>query len=256
MDLGRHLHELWRMRKSLVAAVALAALAAVWSVAQISLVPPGLRSRSLEIATASTAVVVDTPKSTLLDLRQDTYAIQSLRNRAVLLGSVMDSTPVRDFIARRAHVAPGALRIVAPRTPEEPRARFKADDQQHVSDILKANDQFRIDVEANPTVPILTLYTQAPTQAAAEDLANSAVDGLHDYLEALAQKAGTTVADQVRLTQLGRASGGVINKGVRLQVALLSFVIVLAVTCAATLVLARLGRGWRLAALLEREAAG
>jgi hypothetical protein len=256
MSFGEQIHDLWRMKLGLLAALALALLAAVWSVAEISVLPPSLKSRSLDIATASTSVVVDTPKTAVLDLRQDTYAIQSLRNRAVLLGTVMASTPVREYIARRAHVPPEALRVVTPRTPDQPRARFKAENQQHVSDIFKANDEYRLDVEANPTVPILDLYTQAPTADAAENLANAAVDGLHDYLTGLALEGGTVESNRVRLTQLGRARGGVINKGVGVQLALISFAIVFAVSCAAVLFFARVGRGWRIADLTERAAAG
>ena len=59
----------------------------VWSVANISLIPPGLSPRSLEMATATTQVVVDTPKSALIDIRQNTYSLDGLTNRALLLGT-------------------------------------------------------------------------------------------------------------------------------------------------------------------------
>ena len=68
---------------------ALSILAAIWSIANISLFPPRLHSRALHMATASTQVVVDTPRSGLVNIRQDTYGLESLTNRAILLGNVI-----------------------------------------------------------------------------------------------------------------------------------------------------------------------
>ena len=63
MRLRMHLRELVRLPIWAVLAIALlAALAAVWSVASISLFPPGLkRARATRIVTAQTQVVVETP---------------------------------------------------------------------------------------------------------------------------------------------------------------------------------------------------
>ena len=84
--IGKRLRNLWHLRAGVVASLAVAALVSAWSVQRISLFPPSLTPRSLEMATASTHVVVDTPTSSILDLRQDTYSLEGLTNRAVLLG--------------------------------------------------------------------------------------------------------------------------------------------------------------------------
>ena len=106
MPLGIHTREPPRLAVALVVSVVLAALAAVWSLYKIGLVPPSLTPRAVEMGAASTEVVVDTPDTTILDLRQGTSNIESLNNRALLLGNVMASLPVRAYIGRRAHVAP------------------------------------------------------------------------------------------------------------------------------------------------------
>ena len=54
------------------------------------------------MASAATHVVVDTPTSTLLDLRQNTYSLEALTSRAVLLGNVIANGEV----ARRSPPAP------------------------------------------------------------------------------------------------------------------------------------------------------
>jgi hypothetical protein len=79
VGIGIRLRKLWRLKLGVAVSIALALFAAVWSVQKISLSPPGLSPRSLEMATASTHVLVDTPTSAMVDLRQDTYSVEASR---------------------------------------------------------------------------------------------------------------------------------------------------------------------------------
>ena len=185
MGIGIRLRKLWRLKLGLVISIALALFAGLWSVQKISLSPPGLTPRSLEMATASTHVLVDSPTSAMVDLRQDTYSVDGLRNRAVVLGNVIASSQVQARIAARAHVPVERLRIQAPLTAQQPSAPVDSENARHTSDILKSTDQYRIDLKANPTVPMLDIYAQTPTAESAGALANAAVDELNRYLEAL-----------------------------------------------------------------------
>jgi hypothetical protein len=251
MGFGRRLHTLWRLRIGVAVAFLIAVLVAVWSVARISVSPPGLTSRSLTIATASTQLVVDTPKSSLLDLRQDTYSFEGLRNRAVLLGNVMASSPVKDQIARRTGIPPEILQVAAPRTPDQPRAVVGTSKGRKATDIFDSNDEYRLSIQANPTVPVLTVFASTPKARSSETLANAAVDSLKLHMEQLAQTERTPQRDQIRLMQLGRARGAVINGGVSYQAAILAFLLTFAVCCATALFIARVLSGWRMAALSE-----
>jgi hypothetical protein len=225
-------------------------------VQKISLSPLSLEPRSLEMATASTHVVVDTPRSALVDLRRDTYAFESLRNRAVLLGNVIAGSTVREAIARRANVPLERLRIQAPLTLEQAAAPPESGNERHTSDILRSNDQYRLNIQASLSVPMLDIYAQAPTAASAGLLANAAVDRLRAYLVRLADAQGTPGRDRIRLLQLGRAQGTVINKGVRWEAGLLAFVLTFALSCATVLFVARVRNGWRRQAMVERAASG
>lgn len=247
MRLGMHLRELSRLPLGIVVSALLAAFAAVWSVASIGLSPPALKPRAMEMASASTEVVVDTPDSAVLDLRQATNDILGLKNRAVLIGTLMASAEVRAAIARRVGIPAARLQVVAPRTPEQPRPIEQSGAKPGPGDLLKSTDQYRLDVQANPTVPILNIDAQAPTDKAAQQLADGAVAGLGDYLRALAASNGTPKAMRVELRQLGAAKGQIINKGVQVQVMLVVFMLVFAFSCAATILVARVRRGWRLA---------
>ena len=251
MGFGRHLRELSRLRVGIIIATSLALLAAVASVAKISVLPPKLTQRSVEMSTAYTQVVVDTPNSALLDLRQGTDDINSLKNRAVIVGTVAASPPVRTFIAERAGISPELLQIVTPRTPQQPRPRTDNGEKKGPGDLLRSTDQYRLDIQANPTVPLLDIYAQAPTPRASEELANAAVEGLGDYLRQFAGSEDTPQKVQVQLRQLGRARGDKLNKGVGVSVAILTFLAVFTAVSIAAMFVSRVRKGWR----LEEEAA-
>jgi hypothetical protein len=255
MQLGAHLLELWRLRVGLIVCVLVALLAAAWSVDRIGLFPPSLKPRKLETAAASTRVLVDAPKSTVLDLSMDTYNFESLTNRALLVGNVMASEPVREYIGRRADVSPDILRVASPITPDFPRP-LASSGKKSSRDILKSPDEYRLSIQVNPTAPVLDVYAQAPTAEAAEQLANGAVDGMKDYLRDLGTAQSVPLTRQVRLEQLGRAEGAVINEGVGLKVALLSFALVFAAACVLLLFLSRVRQGWSAAARREAGEGG
>jgi hypothetical protein len=252
---GMRMRMLWRLRMGVFACAALGLLVAVWSVAKVSLFPPELTPRALEMATASTQVVVDTPRSTLLDLRQDNY-LETLTNRAVLLGNVMAIGRVRTAIADRARIPAEALEVTPPLTQKQPRALAAFGNDRQTTDILKLNDRYRLKIHVNPTVPVLYIYAQTPSAASAEALANAAVDAMRGYLSRLGQSRGTPETERIRVAQLGQARGEVINAGIEWQVAFLAFLMTFAASCATLIFVSRVKDGWRLAAVSERAAAG
>lgn len=245
MRLGMYMRELSRMRMGLCIALAIALLAATRVLFSISLIPPGLESRSIDVATATTHVLVDTPRSTLTDLRQNFYEIRSLSQRAVILGNVMASPPVREFIGRRVGVPADTISVTGPVTPDQPQVVTNSGaDARHTSDIVKRPDEYRLSIQANPTIPVLDIYAEAPDAEAATQLAAGAVDGLSDYLELVAKQRGTPDDEQVDLQQLGQTRGDVINSGAGLTMALVVFAIVFTVCSVAVLCVARIRSGW------------
>jgi hypothetical protein len=255
MDLGRHLHELWRLRFGMVICLLIGIYAALSISYEISVFPPGLTPRSVQMASASTQVLVDTPKSTVIDLRQNLFDIESMTNRAVLLGNVMASEPVLAYIARRAGIPPDVIRASTPRTPNSPRPFAAPGQEAKTSDLLRSTNQYRLSIEADPTVPVLKIYAQAPTAKASEELGNAAVDGLRDYLNQVARSQGVALDKQVRIEQLGRARGAVINAGARWQIGFLAFLGAFGAAAAAGIFMSRVRRGWsRAQADEEREA--
>jgi hypothetical protein len=244
MRLGIYLRELCGHKLGLAACAAIAAVATMQIAYGVTVFPPGAGGGSLNVASASTRVIVDTPKSTAVDPLTDAYTIESLSNRALILGNVMASLPVRQYIAGRAGISAEQIRVEPPLTPEQPRAMVDSAHAPHVSDILKRPGEYRLSIQADPTAPVLDIYALAPTGGEATKLADASVDGLRDYLASVATREETPKSDQVRLEQLGRAEGGSIDAGSPLQIAILTFVVAFALACLGMLFLVRMRRGW------------
>jgi hypothetical protein len=255
MALGRHLRELWERRVGLIASILLATLAMLWSVGKVSLFPPGVKPRVVTVAAANTRVLVDAPKSAVLDLKVSTGGLQQMTNRAVLIGNVMASEPVRRYIGKRADIPWQRLQVASPVTPDFPRP-LATSGKKSPRDILKSPDAYRLSIQANPTVPMLDIYAEAPTPELAQQLANGAVDGMQDYLSNLAVQQQVPLDRRVRLEQLGQAKGGVVNPGVRFKLGALTFLIVFAVSCVSVLALSRVREGWKLTSRPGPTAAG
>lgn len=248
MKFGTHLYELWRLRVGLVVSLVLAVLVSLSTAYRISLFPPGLHSRALEMSAASTHVLVDDPRdSVVLDLGVGSAELDQMSQRALVLANVMASLPVRSYIARRAGVPAQVIQVSPPLTAQNP-LPIAGDphNQRKTTDLVRSNNQYRISIKANPTVPIIDVYSEASSVRTAKALANGAVGGLRDYLRDVARGQGVPTSRQPRLEQLGRAEGDGVTGAVNVEVAILVFGFVFALSSAATLGLARVRRGWRL----------
>jgi hypothetical protein len=253
MELGKHLNELLRQRVAAAICFALAAFAALTVSYDVDLLPPKITPRSVEIASATTQMLVDGRVSTVLDLRQGAGDIEGMTNYSVLIGNLMVSEPVLRFVGRRAGVPPSAIRGQAPLTADFPRPFTGVGQDPETKDLLRSTDQYRLNIQTNPAVPMIEIFAQAPTAKAAATLANASVTGLRDYLAEVAKARGTAPKDQVTLTQLGHADGAVINGGARPQVIALTFFIVFALSAATAVFLGRVRRGWTQAVEDEHE---
>jgi hypothetical protein len=243
--LGRH--------RTLLACVLVGLLAALLSVDRISGFPPSFSPRATEIATAHTSMILEPPTPIVLDANATVYGIQGLLNRAVLLGNVLATPHSRSGLAGQMHTPITNLEVTAPGTSQYPLPDPDVDHTRKVTDVLHHNDQYRVSYEVNSTVPVVDIYSEAPSVAEAERLADASVTLLRSYVNAAAAGSKTPASERVTLSQLGRAQGGITNPGASLQLAALAFV--LGGVCAG-LMLAAAGRIRRRLAVFNTTPAG
>ncbi len=223
-----------RRHRTLLVCLLAGAAAALLSVDHVRGFPPVLTPRATDIATAHTSVIVEPPTPIALDPNATAYGIQALNNRAVLLGNVLATPRSRAVLAGEMRTPIANLEVTAPGTPEYPLPDPDVDHTRKVTDMLHYNDQYRVSAEVSSTVPVIDLYSSAPSVAGAVRLANAGVALLRSYVSASATASKTPASDRVTLTQLGPAQGGITNPGASVQLAALAFA--LGVVCARLLI--------------------
>jgi hypothetical protein len=242
MRLGMHIRELWGHKLGFAIAVAIALLVA-GRMYGFSLFPPDLE-RASGNGHAATHVLVDTPQSTTVDLRQATYDLGGLTNRALLVSNAMASADVRERIASLAGAPVNAIRIDTPLNAEYPEGIAEGGGLQGAEGLAPA-PLYRLDIAANPTVPLIRIDTEAPSADGAVKLANAAAAGLESYLAAIAKHGGTPADSRINLVQLGRAQPVASSHAAGPLLTLLVFALILAVASATVLFLTRVRKGWR-----------
>lgn len=234
-----------RIRLAIGFSLLVAVIASALSIYKVSLDPPRLQRRALEIGAASTTVLVDSPHSAVTNLSANADDFGSLQARTALLGNLMATDPVKSDIARLAGISPTQLEADAPITANVPQTLIEPGSGAAATDILATADHYKLQVQADPEVPILHIYTQAPSAGAAIRLAGASVQALTGYLSQLSISQKVNPETQVRIVQLGVPHGGVVNSHVGVEIALLTFVAAFATAYCIALAASRLRMGWR-----------
>jgi hypothetical protein len=245
MHLMAKQHARFSLRWTIIASVVVAMLAAVFSIYQVSGFPPHLQKRALIIGAASTTMLIDEPQSEATNLSATADQFGSLQARTVLIANLMTTDPVLAYIGRLAGLPPSAIDADAPITANVPQAFIEPGSGAAASDILASADHYKLQMQVDPTVPILHIYTQAPSADAAIRLASASVAGLREYLSHLGGGQGISPAARLRLEQLGTPHGGTVNSGAPKEIALLTFVTIFALAYCVAYALSRVRLGWR-----------
>lgn len=242
MELARTLKTLRRRRRLVVLGAVIAAIAALLSVYQVSLFPPGLKSRTNVFATASTQILIDTPDSTFADVAND---IEPLNTRAGVFARFMTSPEALALIAREAKLPLDGIEAQGPYDLNVPEFQRVPTAERRSSQILGERALYRLRFENNPELPIISVFAQAPTTEEALALASAAPAALRGYIEGIQAREDTPVDRRVEVRKLGHAVGGVVNESANLQIATLVFIVVLIGWCLLLVPAQTIARGWR-----------
>jgi hypothetical protein len=234
-----------KSRPSVLSIVAISALiasgCALWSISSVSLMPPKLKSRDLRVSGATTAVLVGLPHSLMADPRTGANgSVSSLAMRGELLARLATTRPALQYIGSVAGVSPERIAAVTPPMADVPFDLTEAGSEQRAWQLVLAGRADGFSVTPRPGLPIIEIYSHAPSPAEAARVADAVVPGLRRYLEVLARHEGGDLATQVTLRQLGPARAGVLNGGVGMKIAVLTFLFAFAASCGLLLVLVRL----------------
>jgi hypothetical protein len=232
--------------RALVISLMVALIALVLVRYDVSVFPPALHSRSLTVA-ASTAEVMVAPPN-LATGSEDSYITEV--DHSVLTGDIMITPPVVDYAAHQLGISPSSIQASAPMTANVARVVTDPGSGAAAYNLVDSADTYKLQVEADPTVPILYVYAQAPSSSQAAELASAAISGLTRYVEGLlpTYQRSTTATG---IVQLGPIRSEVVNSGASKEILLLVLVGIFGITRWLLLIGTRIGRGWQAA---RREA--
>ena len=197
--------------------------------------PPQPQQSRLQVANALVHVLIDEPSRSIVERKALRQHYDGLTKRAELLGRVMVSPPVLDRIARVSRLPRDQLAGTGRTTAFVPITLTDPDSERRASEFHDAEFPYRIEVQSRPVTPIIDVYTQAPTTAEAERLADAALVGLKQHLDERSDAAGVPRSEQSVMRQLGDARGGVVNGGTAPTIAVLTFITVFPLTAGAFL---------------------
>jgi hypothetical protein len=248
MELARTLKTLWLRRRLVALGAAIAAIAALLSVYTVGLLPPSLHSRTNVFATASTQLLVDAPDSAFADLAND---LTPLETRASVFARFLASPAALELVARDAGVPVSSIEAQGPYDINLPVIQQEPTAGQRSSQIIGEGALYRLRFENNPVLPIVSVFAQAPTESEAIALADAAPHALSTYIDQIQQRQDTPPDRRVVIRKLGDATGGVVNDGANVQIALLVFIVVFGAWCMLLIPAQTLARGWREADVYE-----
>jgi hypothetical protein len=228
------------MRRLLVLGVALAIVAALSSVYRVSLSPPGLNSKKLNLGAASTAFFLDTQQSGLTNSTTDPSI---LIFRAQVYARLIGSDPIRTLIAKM--MGPGVqaddIEVTAKANQPQTASAVEPAAAQRAAGLISTT--LSITTEAELGLPIVDIAAIAPTAAQAARLADATVNALKQFLSTVPPNSGS--ATRIVVTQIGRAVGGQVTSNSRTATAMIVFLGTFLLWCVLILFGSRVRAEWR-----------
>jgi hypothetical protein len=249
MDTVTILRELWRKR-TLVAGVC---VFAVLVGAALHFRLPSLDSRRYDVGVSTVNILVDTPSSQVVNVAP--RGSDTTGARASLLASLMVGGEIKSMIAKRVGINPNQLvgntdAVTNLSTPAG--GASTSGSSAPPQNGYGFTTQVPTDSQGDE-LPIISLSTQAPTEARAAQLANAAVAALQEFMKTKAVSEGIGDADRLQVNGMGIPQATIQARGPSRTLVLLVVLIVFLAGCAAILGVQALVRGWRDAAAQEQE---
>lgn len=201
MELAEILKIFWS-RKLVTLAILVLAIAAG--------VAAKLASRSNPKGTATVQILVDSPKSALANLVQNTTPLTA---RAMVFAQVMASQAVLQDIGKAASIPVSQMTAEGPYSGSGEKLDVVTPSEARGNQLLAQGAKYRLTFVAQENQPLITASVQAPTAAAAARLAGGVYPGIVAYVTELQKTMNTPSAQRVTIRQLGPPQSGTSSSG-------------------------------------------
>ena len=243
VEIALVVRELLSRKRLLVIGLIASAAFAVLSVERVvGLIPPRFEARSLMHAGVYTQAVIDTNESFIGNNGQQ---LGPIIGRAIVDANLMASPGIVDLIGQYAGIDPSQIWAAGPVDPSLQRAVVEPTPGKRNVQVAREANTYRLEFLADPNLPTIGIYAQAPTTGQGVALANAAVRALATYVRGIENKQNTPKSTRVTVRQIGQPVGGIVNGGIKKKLAGMVFVFVFAVWCVLVLIGIRARAAWR-----------
>jgi hypothetical protein len=249
VELALVMRELWAHKRLLAVGVVISAACAVVAVCRVQLLPPKLTPRALQYSSGSIQAFVDSPNSFVNNI---TPPLGPLAERATVFGNLMVSPGALDLIGQDSGIPGDQIWAAGPIDPSQQREVIEPTATKRSYQVAGEALPYRIEFLADPNLPIISIYTQAPTSTQAIALANGSVTALSHYIETLQTQNQVPPRARVTVRTIGRASAAPVNGGITKKLAALVFLATFVAWCVLVLIGLRFRENWRRTAPLTR----
>ena len=235
MNLILSLKELWHRRVLVAVSIAFAAAVSLLGVYQVSLSPPSVSQRVEAEARGSIEILVDSARSPIADARRD---LTGLTARAAVFARYIAGGNVVGHIAKANGIPVKQIDVAGP----EPLPGTPGVSQEALQ-----IHPYGITITQSGELPILAVVTRAPTVREARGLAAAAPGAISRVVKSIQIQQQTPFDKRVQFRVLGPAEAAPVDDALGKKVALLLFVVLLAICIVAILAVPRLIAAWRAA---------
>lgn len=239
MELAQIIKILWDRKGLLLLIVLLAVAAGFMTMFHVS--PSGVSKRSYVYGSAQTQILIDSPRSSLLDLNQETGP---LATRAAVYAAFMRSNAITDAISKQMGLPPGQVIAQGPFTTAGGTQNIPRPAEARASEVRGEGDSYRLVFDYQQDLPIVTVYAQAPTGELAIKLADATVSAVRDYVGNQENAGNVPAAAKTEIRELGPATGGDVQSGEKPLLALMAMLAVFILGCVAVVAFTGLRRSF------------
>jgi hypothetical protein len=226
MEFAQIIKTLWDRKLGLLVILVLAILVSITTMFKVS--TTGLQTRSYQYGAAQQQIMIDSSRSSLIDLSQDGGPLAS---RAAVYAEFMRSNAVIQAIAKRLGVPASTIVAQGPFTTAGGTQNIPRPSEARANEIRGEAVQYRLVFDAQQDLPIVSIFAQAPSGEQALKLATATVTGLTDYVKTLELQSNVLPKDQTEIRSLGAPVGGTVYAGAKPLMAVLAFIAVLVFGC-------------------------
>lgn len=238
MELAQIIKTLWDQRIAVVVVFLLAFFAGVSTVYRIG--TGGLTKRSHQFGAAQSQILIDSPRSSLVDLTQDT---PPLATRAAVYTQFMRSNAVKEAISQATGIPADLIVAQGPYTTAGGTQNLPRPSEARANEVRSESRGYRLVFDYQQDLPIVSIYAQAPSAKGAIALAAGTVTGVRSYIARLEREQNVPANAQTQIRELGSAEGGTVNSGADPIMAILAFVGVTIAGLGGILAVTALSRG-------------